>query len=232
MVEKMGKRCGAMGFAIYLNELERLGPARPQYDADVLVLYDDTTDLQALTRRLAALAGQGSGALARRQAEGLQGKRDPGSERRETGMKEFLNRGPAQGPAGRGGVRYVRPGGLSCEELLDPKRKLIFENPEAGVRYFWVKTLRRAGVRGAGGRRRGGGREGHPPGVRPGHLRTAGPERGQVPDVRGRQNGFRDDPDRTLRVATGFQHHPDLLRRPAGTLTSSASTGPLRSRRS
>lgn len=29
MVEKMGKRCGAIGFAIYLNELERLGrPAR------------------------------------------------------------------------------------------------------------------------------------------------------------------------------------------------------------
>ena len=25
MVEKMGKPCGAMGFAIYLNELERLG---------------------------------------------------------------------------------------------------------------------------------------------------------------------------------------------------------------
>ena len=45
-----------------------------QYDADVLVLYDDTTDLQALTRRLAALAGQGKRALARRQAEGLQGK--------------------------------------------------------------------------------------------------------------------------------------------------------------
>lgn len=29
MVEKMGKPCGAMGFAIYLNELERLGPASP-----------------------------------------------------------------------------------------------------------------------------------------------------------------------------------------------------------
>lgn len=28
MVEKMGKPCGAMGFAIYLNELERLG-SRP-----------------------------------------------------------------------------------------------------------------------------------------------------------------------------------------------------------
>ncbi len=29
MLEKMGKPCGAMGFAIYLNELERLGPAQP-----------------------------------------------------------------------------------------------------------------------------------------------------------------------------------------------------------
>lgn len=70
MVEKMGKRCGAMGFAIYLNELERLGPAQPQYDADVLVLYDGATDLAALTARLAQLARQGKRALARRQAGG------------------------------------------------------------------------------------------------------------------------------------------------------------------
>ena len=66
----MGKRCGAMGFAIYLNELERLGPAQPQYDADVLVLYDGATDLAALTARLAQLARQGKRALARRQAGG------------------------------------------------------------------------------------------------------------------------------------------------------------------
>ena len=52
--------------------------------------------------------------------------------------------------------------GFPCEELLDPKRKLIFENPEAGVRYFWVKPSD-VPVCGAGGRRRGGGREGHPP---------------------------------------------------------------------
>lgn len=63
------------GFAIYLNELERLGPARPQYDADVLVLYDDTTDLQALTRRLAALAGQGKRALARARLRDCRGRR-------------------------------------------------------------------------------------------------------------------------------------------------------------
>ena len=29
--------------------------------------------------------------------------------------------------------------GYECPALLEPGRKLIFENPEAGVRYFWVK---------------------------------------------------------------------------------------------
>ena len=110
MVEKMGKRCGAMGFAIYLNELERLGPARPQYDADVLVLYDDTTDLQALTRRLAALAGQGKRALARRQGRGTAGGRETLDLRGgEAGMKEFLNVAPAQGPAGGSGCTPCSP---------------------------------------------------------------------------------------------------------------------------
>lgn len=55
-----------MGFAIYLNELERLGPAQPPFDAEVLVLYDEATDLKDLTARLAALAGQGKRVLARR----------------------------------------------------------------------------------------------------------------------------------------------------------------------
>ncbi len=29
--------------------------------------------------------------------------------------------------------------GYECPALLEPSRKLIFENPKAGVRYFWVK---------------------------------------------------------------------------------------------
>ena len=77
MVEKMGKPCGAMGFAIYLNELERLGPAQPPFDAEVLVLYDEATDLKDLTARLAALAGQGKRVLARRQAGGALRAREP-----------------------------------------------------------------------------------------------------------------------------------------------------------
>lgn len=74
MVGKMGKQCGAMGFAINLNELERLGPAQPPFDADVLVLYDDATDLAVLTDRLSSLAADGQRTLARRQGEGLRAK--------------------------------------------------------------------------------------------------------------------------------------------------------------
>ena len=55
---------------IKVNELERLGPAQPPFDAEVLVLYDEATDLKDLTARLAALAGQGKRVLARRQAGG------------------------------------------------------------------------------------------------------------------------------------------------------------------
>lgn len=74
MVEKMGKKLGAMGFAIYLDELERLRPAAPRPDADVLLLYDGGTDLTDLTARLAACAAQGKRVLARRQGEGLEAK--------------------------------------------------------------------------------------------------------------------------------------------------------------
>ena len=71
MAERMGKRCGAIGFAIYLNELERLGPSPSALDADVLVLYNEGTDLDALTHQVDQLTGSGKRVLARKSAEGL-----------------------------------------------------------------------------------------------------------------------------------------------------------------
>ena len=71
MAEKMGKNCGAIGFAIYLNELERLGPARSDLDADVLILYDDRTKLDELTRRADQLTGSGKRVLVRKTPEGV-----------------------------------------------------------------------------------------------------------------------------------------------------------------
>lgn len=71
MAEKMGKNCGAIGFAIYLNELERLGPARSDLDADVLILYDEKTELAELTRQADQLTGSGKRVLVRRAPEGV-----------------------------------------------------------------------------------------------------------------------------------------------------------------
>lgn len=52
MLHRMGRAGGAVGFAVYLDELERLAPpARP--GVDTLVLYDDTVS----PRTLAALTG-------------------------------------------------------------------------------------------------------------------------------------------------------------------------------
>lgn len=45
-------------------------------------------------------------------------------------------------PKGRLGERVYAlfaAAGYDCPALLEPNRKLIFENPENGVRYFWVK---------------------------------------------------------------------------------------------
>ena len=71
MAGKMGKNCGAIGFAIYLNELERLGPARSDLDADVLILYDEKTELAELTRQADQLTGSGKRVLVRRAPEGV-----------------------------------------------------------------------------------------------------------------------------------------------------------------
>ena len=59
LVEKMGKQFGAIGFAITLNELERMMPTRQEYDADVLILYDEETDLLELSKQSAALTAKG-----------------------------------------------------------------------------------------------------------------------------------------------------------------------------
>ena len=40
MMAKLGKKADAIGFAIYLKELERLPEKSIRYDVDALVLYE------------------------------------------------------------------------------------------------------------------------------------------------------------------------------------------------
>lgn len=74
MVRKMGKHCGAIGFAIYLNELERLDPAARDFDADVLVWYDENSELRGLTETAAQLRREGRRVLVRRDRDGVRAR--------------------------------------------------------------------------------------------------------------------------------------------------------------
>ena len=94
--------------------------------------------------------------------------------------------------------------GYECPGVLEDGRKLIFENPEAGVRYFWVKPSdvsiyveRGAADIGVAGKD---------------ILLEYEPEVFELLDLNtgkcrmavAAKNGFIDDPGRTLRVATKF----------------------------
>lgn len=62
LVERLGKKAGGIGFAIYLDLLSELSQARAEYDADVLLLYSEDTDLQALHETVKELTDAGKSA--------------------------------------------------------------------------------------------------------------------------------------------------------------------------
>lgn len=54
-------------------------------------------------------------------------------------MNSFLNIALPKGRLGETVYGMFENAGFSCPSLKEPGRKLIFENAENGVRYFWVK---------------------------------------------------------------------------------------------
>ena len=51
----------------------------------------------------------------------------------------MLNIALPKGRLGEKAYQLLKNSGYECPAVEDPGRKLIFENPETGVRYFWVK---------------------------------------------------------------------------------------------
>lgn len=66
LMSKMGRKSGAIGFAVYLDMLERLSDSMNEYDVDALVLYDDTTDMTALCDALKLFSANGQSVLAQK----------------------------------------------------------------------------------------------------------------------------------------------------------------------
>lgn len=67
LMEKMGKRSGAIGFAIYMDLLEDYDTSLEGYDVDILLLYGKTSSPEALFEAVQSLTSQGYSVQTQRQ---------------------------------------------------------------------------------------------------------------------------------------------------------------------
>ena len=85
LMRKMGRSAGAIGFAVYLDELERITPEDASPDADVLLLYDETVSPARICREARALTAEGKTVMAQpREPQNMRF----GEVRRLTGKEE------------------------------------------------------------------------------------------------------------------------------------------------
>ncbi len=66
LMRKFGKRSGAVGFAVYLDQLERMMRSDEPYDVDVLLLYSSDEQLPTLAQTVMSLTQQGKSVRAQR----------------------------------------------------------------------------------------------------------------------------------------------------------------------
>ena len=121
-------------------------------------------------------------------------------------MKDMLNIALPKGRLGEKVYAMFEAAGFSCPSIKENSRKLIFENPACGVRYFWVKPSdvaiyveRGAADIGVAGKD---------------ILLEYKPDVYELLDLGigvcrmavAAPNDFREDPQKTLRVATKFSN--------------------------
>ena len=76
LMKRMGKKSKAIGFAVYLDALERLLEDRSEYDVDVVLLYDDADDVATVLKRARALREGGMSVITLRSVPGTLRCRD------------------------------------------------------------------------------------------------------------------------------------------------------------
>lgn len=59
LLAKLGKKSGAIGFAVYLDQLENLYVEKRKYDADVVISYDDNSDIETVIRTVKQFSSDG-----------------------------------------------------------------------------------------------------------------------------------------------------------------------------
>ncbi len=66
LMKSMGKKCGAVGFSVSLDGLERLDGAPEAADVDVLLIYDEDTDIRVIVKKIDEIRASGRSVLAER----------------------------------------------------------------------------------------------------------------------------------------------------------------------
>jgi len=67
LMRKMGRKSGAIGFAVYLDMLERLETRKREYDVDTLLIYDGSTPLTAIRQQVNELTESGRSVMVQKE---------------------------------------------------------------------------------------------------------------------------------------------------------------------
>lgn len=67
LMRKMGRKSGAIGFAVYLDMLERLETRKREYDVDTLLIYDGSTPLTAIRQQVNELTDSGRSVMVQKE---------------------------------------------------------------------------------------------------------------------------------------------------------------------
>lgn len=119
-------------------------------------------------------------------------------------MKEMLNIALPKGRLGEKVYAMFKAAGFPCPSIEEQNRKLIFENEEVGVRYFWVKPSDVAIYVERGAADIGVAGKDILLEYRPRVYELLDLDVGKCRMAVAAPKGFRDDTTRTLRVATKF----------------------------
>ena len=66
LMKKLGRTSGAIGFAVYLDMLNRMEEAAPEFDVDTVLLYDENADVSEVGTAVKTLADEGKSVTAQR----------------------------------------------------------------------------------------------------------------------------------------------------------------------
>lgn len=66
LMQKLKRKAGAIGFAVYMDLLERMEQTERQYDVDVVLVYEENAALQAVRQQVKALTQAGCSVMVQR----------------------------------------------------------------------------------------------------------------------------------------------------------------------